>query len=108
MRNSILVLMPLLLLASCKPKASIEIKCSTQSPTKVQCTAKSAGPQAARPCWDVIVICDGKEAEAEKVCAKKLGAGETDTVIVEAASFHPAVKDLESCMDLHHDELSLE
>jgi len=95
-------------LASCKPKASISIACSTQTPTTVQCTAKSAGPQAARPCWDVIVTCGGAEAEAEKVCAKKLGPGETDAVVVTAASFHPAVKDFEACVDLHHDELSLE
>lgn len=108
MRISILLLLCLLIVASCKPKASITITCSTETPTTVSCTAKSAGPQAARPCWDVIVTCDGVEAEAEKVCAKKLGQGETDQVVVNATSFKPVVKNFEACVDLHHDELSLE
>jgi hypothetical protein len=108
MRISILFLLCTCLAASCRPKASISITCTTQSPTKVQCTAKSAGPDAARPCWDVIVTCEGAEAEAEKVCAKKLGPGESETVVVEAASFKPAVKDFGTCSDLHYDELKIE
>jgi hypothetical protein len=108
MRLSMLLLLAFVVAASCKPKASIVIACSTQSPTKVQCTAKSSGPQAARPCWDVIVTCEGAEAEAEKICAKKLGPGESDSVVVEAAAFKPAIKDFGACTDLHHDELSLE
>lgn len=108
MRKSILLILVLLTVGGCKPKASFTITCSTQAATTVQCTAKNAGPQAALACWDVIVTCGGTECEAEKVCAKKLGPGESDTVVVNAASFHPAVKDLETCVDLHHDELSLE
>jgi hypothetical protein len=108
MRTSVTLIACMFLMASCKPKASVAITCSTQSPTKVQCTAKAAGPEAARPCWDVIVTCDGTESEAEKVCAKKLGPGESETVVVEASAFKPAVKDFGTCADLHHDELKLE
>ncbi|MBI5531552.1 MAG: hypothetical protein HY898_02480 [Deltaproteobacteria bacterium] len=91
------------------PNARITVNCTPQSPTTFACTATSAGPDPARPCWDVIITCGATEHEAEKQCSKKLASGQSEVVTVPVSAFSPPIKgDPASCTGLHVDEMKLE
>jgi hypothetical protein len=92
-----------------EPNAHIKVDCIAQSPTTFACTASSTGPDPARACWDVIVTCGIIEHEAEKRCARKLAAGESEVVIVPIGSFEPPITpDNGNCTAPHVDEMKLE